>query len=78
MRTADAQADLSLRLAHNYFVGFVMSPLILHLHHLQDNNPFSEEFQEREQMEKMRESQGKQIPPTGPLEKPAGKFCSGS
>ena len=41
----------------------------------QDNNPFSEEFQEREQMEKMRESQGKQIPPpAGPLEKPAGNL----
>ena len=40
---------------------------------LQDNNPFSEEYQEREQMEKMRESHGKQIPPGGPLEK-SGKY----
>ena len=28
MRTADAQADLSLRWAHSHFVGFVMSRLI--------------------------------------------------
>ena len=41
---------------------------------LQDNNPFSEEYQEREQMEKMRESHGKQIPPGGPLEKPGSYY----